>query len=120
MIVREDHTHGQPIGHIDVLCRAAELQGEMWARTGCDVHARLRRHAPGWPGDRSEKMRLILAALAAGRRREDPVFIRFAALTSWGGGRGRDDLALAELITSFHTGWFAGSAEWSGREGGDR
>jgi hypothetical protein len=57
--------------------------------------------------------------LDVGRRREDPVFTCFAALTNWG-GRGRDDLALAELITSFHTGWHTGSSEWFDTEGGDR
>jgi hypothetical protein len=60
--------------------------------------------------------------LAVGRRREDPVYVCFAALTSWGGGRGRDDLALAELISQLYCGWFEGSSEWFDKfdtEGGD-
>jgi hypothetical protein len=58
--------------------------------------------------------------LDVGRRREDPALTTFAALVSWRDGR--DDFTLAELITSFHTGWFTASSRWFDRdgEGGDR
>jgi hypothetical protein len=66
--IRGPRPPGQPVPHIDLLCEAAELQGEAWARLGFDVNQRIRQHARFWPGDRRDRVRLILAALDGARR----------------------------------------------------
>jgi hypothetical protein len=53
---------------VDHLIRAAEMTGEMWARHGYDVNQRIRDHAPFWPGGRTGRLRLILAALKGAQR----------------------------------------------------
>jgi hypothetical protein len=52
----------------DAALRRAERQGERWALAGLDVHRKVREHAPHWPGDRAQRIRLILAALDGARR----------------------------------------------------
>ena len=49
------------------LARLAEAQGRAWARVGADVRAKLKVHSPHWPGDRRQKMKLVLACLAGAR-----------------------------------------------------
>ena len=68
MMLRRKRLPGQSVPHIDLLCRGAELQGGLWARHGYDVNERLRQHAPHWPGDRRDKVRLIAACLEGARR----------------------------------------------------
>lgn len=53
---------------VDDLLRAAEITGASWARAGLDVHARIRERARFWPGGRTGRLKLILAALDGARR----------------------------------------------------
>jgi len=51
----------------DDLMKAAALQGRAWQRSGADIHAKLKRHAPHWPGDQRQRLHLVLASFLAAK-----------------------------------------------------